>query len=65
MLELERKLAARRLLDEALASQRLEQPSLLDRLAERMKEIARWVDRRGSMLPGIDGNSFGLQPPTA
>lgn len=65
MLELEQKLAARRLLDEALASQRLQQPSLLDRLVERMKKTAEWVGHRGSTLPGVDADVFGMQQPAA
>lgn len=60
MLELEQKLAARRLLDEALASQRLQQPSLLDRLVERMKKTAGWAARRGSTLPGVEVSDFGI-----
>ncbi|MDT8307109.1 MAG: hypothetical protein RRC07_14350 [Anaerolineae bacterium] len=64
MLELERKLAVRRLVAEAQASQRLQQPSVLDRLVERMKEIARWIDRRDSALSGFDSHPYQTQQPT-
>lgn len=64
MFELERKAAQRRLVDEALASQRLQQPSLLDKLVERLKETARVAGGRRTALPGIDMNSSGIQPAT-
>jgi hypothetical protein len=64
-LELERKLAARRLLEEALTVQRLEQPSLLERLVERLKQVVAPGSHVGSGLPGFDMNHHQRSQPAA
>jgi hypothetical protein len=60
--ELEQKAAQRRQVEEALASQRLEQPSLLDKIAERLKETARVAGRRRGSETGMDLGRSGVQP---
>jgi hypothetical protein len=64
-LELERKLAARRQLEEALAVQRLEQPSLLERLVERLKKVVAPGATGNDRLPGFDLTRGQRPQPTA
>lgn len=64
-LELERKLAARRQLEEALAVQRLERRSLLERLVERLKKVVAPGSHVGSGLSGFDVTRDQRPQPTA
>jgi hypothetical protein len=61
-LELERKLARRRLLAEAREAQRSQQPSLLERIVERLKAIGR---RRDERSPDLEIGGFQRQRPAA
>jgi hypothetical protein len=62
-LELERKLAARRQLEEALAVQRAERRSLLERLVERLKKVV--APRAKKSLPGYALTRGRRKLPTA
>jgi hypothetical protein len=62
-LELERKLAARRQLAEALAVKRVERRSLLERLVERLKKVV--APRAQKRLPGYALTRGQRQLPTA
>jgi hypothetical protein len=61
-LELERQLARRRLLAEAREAQRSQQPSLLERIVERLKAIGR---RRDERSPDLEIGGFQRQRPAA
>jgi hypothetical protein len=55
-MELERKIAERRQVVEAVASQRLKQPSLLEKLVSSLKRMAAQRDQRPVSRPGVKAN---------
>ena len=64
-LELEKQLARRRLLAEAREAQRLQQPSLLERIVERLKAIGARGRRRDERSPDLEIGGFQRQRPAA
>lgn len=62
-LELEQKIAARRQLEEALSARRLEQPSLLEKLVESLRNVVAVSTQLASSLANSSGKRW--QQPTS